>query len=74
MGTLTIGNLPDDLIARLKATAASNQRSTEQEVRELVQRRYAPKPEVLARLRGRWRQMPQASADEVRRWRDEGRR
>lgn len=74
MGTLTIRNLPDDLVERLKAAAAAHQRSMEQEVRELLQRRYAPKAEVLARLRSRWGQLPRTSAEDVRQWREEGRR
>lgn len=74
MATLTIRNLSDELIQRVKTAAEHNHRSMEQEVRELLQRRYADKEQVLARLRERWEQLPSASPDEVERWREEGRR
>lgn len=73
MGTLTIRNLPDELIRRVKTVAEYNRHSMEQEVRELLQRRYSPKDEVLARVRNRWDSIPAASADELEQWRDEGR-
>lgn len=73
MGALTIRNLPDDLIQRLKDAAEAHNRSMEQEVRELLEQRYAPKGEVLERVRERWEDLPETSPDEVARWREEDR-
>ena len=73
MGALTIRNLPDDLIQRLKDAAEAHNRSMEQEVRELLEQRYAPKREVLDRVRERWDDLPETSPDEVARWREKGR-
>ena len=73
MATLTIRNLPDDLVDRLKEAAARRSRSMEQEVRELLEARYAPRDEVLSRIEERWRRHPTASGDEIRRWIHEGR-
>jgi plasmid stability protein len=74
MATITIRNLPDDLVDRLKEAAAAHNRSMEQEVRELLEARYAPKEEVLERVRGRWEGLPETTAEEAERWREEGRR
>lgn len=74
MATLTIRNLADDLIDRLKRSASSHGRSMEQEVRELLRSRYPKRSEVLSRVRERWSELPELHADEVTRWRDEGRR
>jgi len=74
MGTLTIRNLPDDLVGRVKASAASHGRSMEQELRDLLQTRYAPRSEVLRRIRSRWKDLPATDAQEVAAWREEGRR
>ena len=73
MAAITIRNLPDDLVDRLKEAAAAHNRSLEQEVRELLEQRYAPKEEVLDRVRGRWEGLPETTAAEVARWREGGR-
>jgi len=73
MGAITIRNLPDELVDRLKEVAQAHNRSMEQEVRELLEQRYAPKGEVLGRMRERWEELPQTDPDEVARWREEGR-
>ena len=74
MATLTIRNLPDDLVKRLKAAAASRGRSMEQEVRDLIRIHYMERSEILDRMRARWDDALAPSADEVRRWRDTGRK
>lgn len=74
MATLTIRNLPDDLIERVKASAAHHGCSMEQELRDLLQSRYARRSEVLARIRSRWKDLPATEAQELVRWREEGRR
>ena len=73
MRTITIRNLPDDLMDRLKEAAEAHHRSLEQEVRELLEQRYAPKEGVLDRVRGRWEGLPGITAAEVARWREGGR-
>ena len=49
MATLTIRNLPADLVACIKAAARGNGRSMEQEVRDVLTARYAPRAAILAR-------------------------
>jgi hypothetical protein len=73
MATLTIRNLPDDVVDRLKEAAARRAHSMEQEVRELLEARYASKGELIARIEDRWRRHPKASAEEIRSWIREGR-
>ena len=74
MGTLTVRNVPDEVIERVRTSAELNRRSMEQEVRELLRLRYGPRSEVLERIRNRWPELPQTGAREVKRWREEGRR
>ena len=73
MAILTVRNIPDDLVRRLKAAAKCSGRSMEQEVRELLRERYRPRAEILAGVRQRWRRHPGPPAREVRRWIEEGR-
>jgi len=74
MGTLTIRSLPDEVIQRVKTSAELHKRSMEQEIRELLQRRYGPRSEVLLRIRNRWEVLPSTEANEVEQWRQKGRR
>lgn len=74
MATLTIRNLPDDVVSRIKATAQRRGHSMEQEVRLLLSARFASRDEVLDRVRRRWDGLSAPSADEVDRWRTTGRR
>lgn len=73
MGTLTIRNLPNELIGRIKQSAQHKGVSMEQEVRELLQSRYASRKSILLRIRERWEDLPDTSSDEIQRWRVEGR-
>ncbi len=73
MGTLTIRSLPDEVIKGVKASAELHQHSMEQEIRELLQRRYGPRSEVLRRIRERWKELPRTDVDEVEQWRQKGR-
>ena len=73
MATLTIRNLPDDLVDRLKETAARHGRSMEQEVRLLLQTRYAERSELLGKVRDRWNNTAAPTPDEVQHWREIGR-
>ena len=73
MPTLTIRNLPDDLIERLKAAAERSGRSMEEEVRELLRGKYAARAAIARRIRERWSELPVTSSGEARKWRDTGR-
>lgn len=73
MATLTIRNLPDELVERLKLKAKAANRSMEQEVRELLETHYPKKPDTLGRIRNRWSQLPETHHEEMDEWRDEGR-
>jgi hypothetical protein len=74
MGTLTIRNLPEEVIQGVKTSAELHQGSMEQEIRELLQRRYGPRSEVLLRIRNRWGVLPRTEANEIEQWRQKGRR
>ena len=73
MATLTIRNLPDETVERLKSIAKVHGRSMEQELRTLIESRYAPREAVLARIRGRWSSLPSVSDADVEDWINEGR-
>jgi len=73
MATLTVRNLPDDLVDRLKEAAARHGRSMEQEVRLLLQTRYAARADLLESIRRQWNDDDAPTPDEVREWRDTGR-
>ena len=73
MATLTIRNLPDELVERLKVKAKAANRSMEQEVRELLETHYPKKQETLERIRNRWNQLPETHHEEMNEWRNEGR-
>jgi len=74
MGTLTIRSLPEEVIRGVKTSAELHHRSMEQEVRELLQRRYGPRSAVLQRIRERWVALPPTGTDEIEKWRRKGRR
>ncbi|WP_422462618.1 MULTISPECIES: FitA-like ribbon-helix-helix domain-containing protein [unclassified Endozoicomonas] len=73
MATLTIRNLPDELIERLKASAKAGNRSMEQEVRELLEARYQKKSDLIKAIRNSWKELPETSAKDIESWRHEGR-
>ena len=73
MATITIRNLPEATVERLKAAAERNCRSMEQELRDLIQERYMSKADAVRRIRDRWPETPETTADEVKRWRGNGR-
>ncbi len=73
MGAITVRNLPDDVIDRLKQAAAANGRSMEQEVRDLLEQRYASRDAILDRARRRWPEDSRVTAEELDQWRRQGR-
>ncbi|UYM15283.1 FitA-like ribbon-helix-helix domain-containing protein [Endozoicomonas euniceicola] len=52
MATLTIRNLPDELVERLKLKARAANRSMDQEVRELLEASYPKKQDTIDRNTG----------------------
>jgi plasmid stability protein len=74
MATLTIRNLPDEVVDRIKTAATHQGRSMEQEVRDVLLRRYASRNEVVRRIRQRWEGLPATAASDVKRWRKANRR
>ena len=73
MATLTIRNLPDELVERLKLKAKAANRSMEQEVRELLEANYPKKRDTIERIRSRWEGLPETRHEEMDNWRNEGR-
>ena len=74
MPTLTIRNLPKDLVERLRETAARHGHSMKQEVRVLLQTRYMEKSELLDQIRSHWDDFKAPTAREATRWRQKGRK
>jgi plasmid stability protein len=77
MAQVLVRNLPDDVVARLKARAARARRSLEQELRDILVEAARPRrDEVLAemdRIRALTPQVPQTdSAELIREDRDRG--
>ena len=73
MSTITVRNLPNDLVDRIKSAAEKNGRSMEQEVRELLMHRYMPRDELLQRIRERWSTVDPPTAAEIEKWTQTGR-
>jgi len=73
MATITIRNVPEDLVHRIKERARNKGRSMEQELRELLKTYYAGRYQILSRVRRRWEKLPPLSSEEVERWKEEER-
>ncbi|MBD2695013.1 MULTISPECIES: hypothetical protein [Nostocales] len=73
MATITIRNISDELLERIKRLAAQKGVSMEQEVRDLLQKRYGQRDEVLARIRQRAEVLPMEAEIRVQSWKSEGR-
>ncbi len=73
MATITIRNLPDNLVARIKQQASEKGVSMEQEIRDLLQHRYVSRREVIERIRQRGETLPSQSAAELLEWKEQGR-
>jgi predicted nucleic acid-binding protein/plasmid stability protein len=66
MPTLTIRNVPDQLVKSLKALAQSRRHSMEQELRELLEAHLAERQSVLAQIEAGWsRQTRRPTVKEV---------
>ena len=68
MATLTIRNVPDEVVTRLKKVAANKGHSMEHELRELLKTRYPARAEVLDRVEANWKNLPPVSAEEIDQW------
>ena len=73
MSTLTIRKIPEAILERLKTAANRNDHSMEQEVRELLKKKYATTPEIATRIRRRWKDLPKTTPAKVKTWRQVGR-
>jgi antitoxin FitA len=68
VATLTIRNLPVDLVARIKERAGRGGRSMEQEVRDLLIHQYGTREAILERMRRRADALPPAALEDIDRW------
>ena len=74
MPSITIRNLSLDIVESLKALAAGNGRSMEQEAREILAYRLTPRHRLLDEIQAKWTDFPPPSAQDVQDWIDSGRR
>lgn len=69
MATITVRNLPDSVVRALKELAERNNRSMEQEAREIISSRVMDRRAVMQMLRDGWdRQSRAVRADEADEW------
>lgn len=73
MATLTIHDVPDELVDRIKRLAEQKGISIEQEIRDLLQSRYVQRRVVIDRIRQRWQTLPVQPASQLQDWKEQGR-
>ena len=73
MPTITIRNLPVDVVERIKLRAKNKGRSMEQELRELLISHYETREDILRRIEERWAELPKTTKEEIDSWQDVGR-
>ena len=73
MATLTVRNLPVEVVERIKGSARRHGRSMEQEVRDALTARYGSRTDVLQRVAQRAVSLPPTTTDEIDRWIEAGR-
>ncbi|BAU15981.1 hypothetical protein LEP3755_65480 (plasmid) [Leptolyngbya sp. NIES-3755] len=73
MATLTINDVPDELVDRIKRLAERKGISMEQEIRDLLQSRYVQRRAVIDRIRQRWETLPVQPAGQLQDWKEQGR-
>ncbi len=73
MAAITIRNISEELVDRIKLLAEQKGISMEQEVRDLLQIRYGKRSEVIARLRNRSENLPTVQENLVQAWKESGR-
>jgi plasmid stability protein len=75
MATLTIRNMPDKVVRSLKALAEKNQRSMEQEIRDILEEQAGDRMSALQQIAKSWgRQSRRPRVKEVDNWTRPGRR
>ena len=74
MATLTIRNVPPEVVDALKTLAKRNRRSMEQEVRELLQGFVGERRSVIEQIEASWKhQRRPTTPEEIESWIREGR-
>jgi hypothetical protein len=74
MPTLTIRNVPEKVVRSLKLLAQRNQRSMEQEIRDILQEQVGDRISALEQIEKSWeRQSRRPKAGEVNSWIRSGR-
>ncbi|MBN2440344.1 MAG: hypothetical protein JXJ04_03335 [Spirochaetales bacterium] len=73
MATITIRNLPEDLVKTIKSTAKKHGVSMEHEIRELLKSMFMQKKELLDLIRSQWDDSTTPSVHDVNKWRHMGR-
>ncbi|WP_009630077.1 MULTISPECIES: hypothetical protein [Cyanophyceae] len=73
MATLTIRNVPEELVDRIKRLAEQKGISMEQEVRDLLQSRYVQRSAAIERIRQRSETLPVQAASQLQEWKEQGR-
>jgi antitoxin FitA len=73
MATITIHDVPDELVDHIQRLAKQKGVSMEQEIRDLLQSRYIQRSAVIDRIRRRWDTLPIQTASQLREWKEQGR-
>ena len=73
MATLTIRNVPEEVVDRIKRLAEQKGISMEQEVRDLLQIRYVQRSAAIERIRQRSETLPVQAASQLQEWKEQGR-
>lgn len=73
MSTITIRNLPEEIVERMKSSASKHGVSMEKEIRDTLKTHYMIKEEVVQRVRERQLEYPQPDAKDIEKWIDKGR-
>jgi antitoxin FitA len=73
MAAITIRNISEELVDRIKLLAEQKGISMEQEVRDLLQTRYGQRAEVIERIRQRAENLPTVQESLIQTWKEAGR-
>lgn len=73
MAAITIRNISEELVERIKFLAEQKGVSMEQEVRDLLQIRYGRRSDVLERIQCRSENLPFEQESNVQAWKNLGR-
>jgi antitoxin FitA len=73
MAAITIRNISEELVERIKFLAEQKGVSMEQEVRDLLQLRYGRRSDVLERIQQRSQNLPVEQESHVQAWKNLGR-